>query len=177
MNQKPNKVLIIHGWQADSRSNWFPEAKKFFESKGFEVFMPDCPGNYYPKLDDWLEIIKNYRPDGSWILIGHSLGGVAVLRYLENASQAVAQTILMATPIEPMQFTSLENFFNDEFDFTKIQQNGGKINLIYEKDDEVVPLEHGKILSQKLSAPLEILPGAVHLCRLDIKILERIING
>jgi len=175
-NLKPNKILIVHGWEADSSSNWFPQAKDFFAHKGFQVFVPDCPGNYFPKLEDWLAIIKQYRPDASWILIGHSLGGVALMRYLETAPQPVAQTILTATPIHEMQFTPLKNFFKDGFDFAKIRHNGGKINLIFEEEDEVVPLEHGKILAEKFRAPLEIIPGAIHLCRLKPEILEEMIN-
>lgn len=172
---KPSKILIIHGWEADNQANWFPQAKSYFENKNYEVIVPNFPGEYFPKLDEWLEIIESFSPDENWILVGHSLGGVAIMRYLEKAGKPVAQTVLTATPIDEMQFTPLKNFFMQDFDWEKIRQNAGKINLIYEEGDEVVPLEHGKILSQKLVAPLEIVPGAWHLYKLDMGTLDKII--
>jgi len=174
---KPNKILILHGWEADPQSNWFLDAKNFFQNKGYEVFAPYLPGNYYPRLAEWLRIIKQYHPDEEWILIGHSLGGVAILRFLEQATEMIAQAILTAAPIEPMQFTPIANFFPPEFDYQAIKKNTSKINLIYEADDQMVPLEQGKILSRKLNAPLEIVPGALHLHKLDLRILEKLIDG
>ena len=176
MSRKPSKILIMHGWQADSGSNWFPEAKVFLEKKGFEVFVPDNTGGYSPKLSEWLGRIEQNKPDENWILIGHSLGGVTILKYLEKTNMPVAQTILLATPINEMKFTPLKNFFEQGFDWEKIKQNGGKINLIYELDDQVVPLEHGHILAGKLSAPLTVVPGAIHICRMNVEIIGDIID-
>lgn len=177
MKKKPNKVLIMHGWQADSESNWFPEAKVYLEASGYEVFIPDNPGGYSPKLSEWLQPIEQFEPDENWILIGHSLGGVTILRYLERATKPVARVILAATPINEMRFTPLASFFEKEFDWEKIKINAQKINLVYELDDQVVPLEHGHILAGKLSAPLRVVPGAIHLCRMDVKIIGDIISG
>jgi len=176
MSPKPNKVLILHGWQADSKSNWFPEAKAFLEAKDLEVYTPNCPGNYYPKLDEWLEIIRSYNLDENWILIGHSLGGATILRYLEATDKPVGQVILAATPIAPMKFDPIANFFPKDYDWVKIRQNALKVNLIYEEGDQVVPLDHGQILAKKLSAPLEIIPGAIHLTKMDINVLDKTIN-
>ena len=170
-------MLIVHGWQASSRSNWFPEAKAFFEAKGFLVCAPDLPGDYDPQLSNWLQIVKSFEPDENWILMGHSLGGVAIMRHLEQAKKPVAQTILISTPVNEMKFSPLKDFFAKEFAWEKIKQNAGKINLIYELDDQVVPIEHGHILAGELGVTLETVPGAVHLCQMDINILDKAING
>lgn len=169
------KMLIIHGWEADSRSNWFPRAKTYFEKNGYEVFVPDLPGGYSPNFNAWMEIIKKNSPDKDWIIIGHSLGGVAALRFLETSLKPIKQLILVATPFEKMNFEKLAEFLDKPFDWAQIKKNVSKINLVYESDDPVVPLNHGKQYSKALNASLKVIDGSLHLCRLDPQILNGLI--
>src|SRR3990167_7905498 len=97
-------ILILHGFGASSQDHWFFEAKKIFQRKGHQIFIPDLPGGYFPHRDEWVETIEEFNPDESWVLIGHSLGGIAILRYLEKAKKEISQAILAATPFYSMNF-------------------------------------------------------------------------
>ncbi len=171
------RVLILHGWNATPSEAWFPNACEFFASKNLEVTCPALPGNYFPDFSGWLKAIDDFSPDANSILIGHSLGGVTILQYLSKNDIKVGQIILVATPIEAMDFGQIEPFFADDFNWEKIKKNAQKINLIYEEDDPLVPIEQGKIVAQKLNATLKIVPGGVHLTKLDMKVLEEMIDG
>ena len=50
---KLNNILILHGWNSGSNEHWFMKAKEMFEALGFNVFLPELPGNYYPKKKEW----------------------------------------------------------------------------------------------------------------------------
>ena len=177
MKPKQKRILVLHGWNSGPNEGWFPLVKKYFEPAGYEVVSPDLPGNYFPEYDGWLKAIEDFAPDGNSILIGHSLGGVAILKYLEKAEVPVKQIVLAATPIDSMDFPQIASFFNSSFHWDKIKQNAHKINLINEADDPLVPVEHGHRLAEKLDGELTVLPGGMHLFVLDMKVLEKIIHG
>ena len=176
MQLKSKNILIIHGFESNSREHWFLAAREKFEKEGYKVFVPDMPGTFFPKKDEWVKKIGSFNPDENWILIGHSLGGNAILRYLEIVNRKVAKVILMATPFEPMKFGAIENFFGDEFDWKKIKSNSGKIIVVNEDLDPVVPLEHGKQLSQCLNCQFIIQPGYTHFDKINLDFLEKLIN-
>lgn len=169
-------ILILHGWNASPDLHFFPKAKEKFEQMGYRVEIPALSGGYFPKLDRWLEVIKNLKPDENWVLIGHSLGGVALLKYLETAARPVRQTILLAVPFEAMDFEGIENFFAGGFDWEKIRANCPRFNLLYETDDPVVEKEHGQKYAQNLKGELTIVPGGMHLHNIDLEMLSKLIE-
>jgi len=174
---KPNNILIIHGFESNSKEHWFMRFKEKFEKLGYKVFVPDMPGAFFPKKDEWIKRISDFKPDGNWILIGHSLGGDAILRYLEIADKKVAEVLLIATPYESMKFGAIENFFEKGFDWDAIKNKSDKIIVINEDNDPAVPLEHGRQLSRQLGCQLIVRPGYVHFDKIDINLLERLITG
>lgn len=168
-------ILILHGWNAGPKNNWFMKAKDEWKKKGFMVEVPQLPGNYFPKLDDWLKVIDNFSPDQTWVLIGHSLGGAAILKYLETAYEKVAQAIFIATPFEPMSFNPIANFFADGFDWAKIKSNCSKFVVLNEMDDAVVPIEHGQKLAKALGVKVTEIPGGSHFHNIDLDFLKGLI--
>lgn len=177
INKKKKNILIIHGWESSSREHWYLKFKEKMEKDGFNVFVPDMPGAYFPKKEEWVEKICSYFPDESWTLIGHSLGGVAILRYLEEDVKKISKAILIATPFEPMNFNPIINFFVPDFNFSKIQNNTKNIIIINSEDDPVVPREHGKKYHQKLESRLIFTNGYYHFNNINIELLENIIKN
>ena len=171
------RILVLHGWNSNSQEMWFPSAEAEFASKGYEVTVPDMPGNYFPKYEEWIKTVEDFAPDEESALIGHSLGGVTILRYLEKAVKPVGQVVLVATPIECMNFEQIQTFLDKPFHWEKIKENAEKITLIYESDDPLVPLEHGERLKEKIGGELIVVPGGVHLTKMDMGMLEKIIDG
>jgi len=171
-----NKILMLHGWNASSQTGWFPAAKEKLEKMGYQVFVPDFPGNYYPKKEEWVNVIKNYIKDENWIVITHSLGGVALLRFLEEVHVPISRAILTATPFDEMKFEPINSFFENELNWDIIKKNLGKIDFIYGDEDQIVPLDHGKKYAHKLNAPLYVIPECQHLFTIDLDLLAKLIK-
>jgi predicted alpha/beta hydrolase family esterase len=169
-------ILILHGWESNPREHWYKSAKEKFEKMGYTVYTPELPGAYFPKLAQWIEIIASFHPNENWILIGHSLGGVACLKYLENCDTKVGQTIILASPFDTVNLGAINNFFEADFNFKKIRENCAKFDAIYEDNDPAVPLNHGQKFAEKLNCKLTIVKGYTHLGTMDINILENIIK-
>jgi len=173
--KKPSKILILHGWEGNPNLYWFPLAKKRFEEIGFEVHVPEMPGGYFPKKDEWLKVIDGLNVDENWILIGHSLGGVAILKFLETASKPIAKAILIATPVEPMKFLPISNFFGEGFNWPKIKQNCSNFVVLNENADSVVPVSHGEQLAEALGIKLNVVSGYSHFHKIDLDFLEKLL--
>ncbi len=170
-------LLFLHGWQASPSEHWFPEVKDYFTSKGYRVFIPALSGNYFPKKDNWVKVVSELQPDEDWILIGHSLGGVTVLKFLEITKKPIAQSVLIATPFDAMKFGAIENFFETGFDWKKIKANCSKFDIINEDNDPAIPLEHGQKFAKNLGGRLHVVRGFTHFHDIDLDLLDKIIKN
>ncbi len=171
------RVLIVHGWGSNSKEHWFLQEKERLEKLGYEVSAPDMPNASQPIKEEWVLVIEDFAPDENSILIGHSLGGTAILRYLEKTDRSVAKAILIATPIRQLKmdydFSPIENFFKPEFNWQKIKQNCKKFIILNQTNDPWVPLKHGKNLARYLDGELEIVEGSNHFDTIDFQLLEK----
>lgn len=172
------RVIIIHGWESNSREQWFPEAKKVFEKVGHDVSIPDMPDTNMPIKEKWIQIIRAYSPDPSTILIGLSLGGTAILRYLEQAEAPIETAMILGAPIYSIGATPIDNFFMPEFDWLKMRRSAKHFFLVYQRDDPVVPFQQGEDLARALGVSLMAADGDDHFEAIDTKwLLETVEPG
>ncbi len=161
------RAIIIHGYTGHPEKNWFPWLKRELETKGFEVSVPAMPHANAPQLSEWLPTLQSVisEPDEETYLIGHSLGGITILRYLETMkeNQKIGGALLVAGFSRPIHFTELNNFFGTPLDYEKCRRSARSIVCINSDNDEHVPLEDGEIMRDKLSAKLIVVPNAGHL--------------
>ena len=175
--QAKNRVLILHGWESNSREHWFLQAKQRLEKLGLQVSVPDMPNTLLPKSTEWVNVIEEFHPDENSVLVGHSLGGTAVLRYLEKAEKHIALAILIATPIRELGegFWPVINFLKPDFIWQRIKRSCEKIVVIDQTQDDAVPLQHGKDLSEYVGGELIVIEGSNHFDTIDFSLLEKYI--
>lgn len=171
------KVLIIHGWEASSKDHWFLEEKARLEKLGYTVTVPDMPDTFHPKKEEWVKVIKDFDPDENSILIGHSLGGVAILRYLEETTNKVGKCIFIATPIRKLGagYEGIKNFLEGDFNWSKIKNSSEKFIIFNQTKDPCVPLQHGKDLADYINGELVAIEGNDHFDKIDFELLEKYI--
>ena len=139
------------------------------EKKDCKVFVPQFPDpreNHH--LEDWLKVLKRYEKhiDKQSILVGHSLGGLFLLRVLEKLEHPVAAAFFVAAPVgvKPiLYYGSDEKFSGFKFDWEKIR-NGAEYFKVYHSDnDPYVSLRNGEELAKQLGIDLTFIPNAGHL--------------
>lgn len=98
-------------------------------------------------------------------MVGHSLGVVAILRYLESfpPKQKIGGAVLVAGFPESIGYKELETFFANPLDYEKIKNSAKKFIAINSDDDPYVPLKKGEILRDKLGAEFIVVPNGSHL--------------
>lgn len=178
------KVFIFHGLGGSSKSSWIPWLKKEIEKRGNNVFVPNFPNSkclylkatlkdIFPSIkidrfENWYHFFQNNfpQPDKDSILIGHSLGGVFLLKLLEKNDNPVKAAIF----ISPSIGITHHRFYRTVFDFTdgfsfewrKIRSNASKFEIFHSDNDLTVPFENGKKLAQQLKIELNLIPNAGH---------------
>ncbi len=162
------RAVIIHCWGGTSQYAWYPWAKAELEKQGYQVIVPDMPNTEEPKLKEWLPKLQEVigTPDEELVLIGHSLGTVTIMRYLENlpAGQRVKKAILVAAFSDSLGFKELENFFKAPLELPKIKpktENG--FVVIQSDNDPYIAEQYGRQLEEELGAKLIIKHNAGHM--------------
>ncbi|MEK7603137.1 MAG: alpha/beta hydrolase [Patescibacteria group bacterium] len=162
------RAIIVHCWGGNSDYAWYPWVKQQLESKGYYVVVPNMPDPDPPVLKTWLPHLQSVagKPDNELLLIGHSIGTVTIMRYLESLSddQRVGKVILVAGFTDQLGFKELENFFESRLDFGKIKTKTKDGFVIIQSDnDPFVSEQYGNRLKEELNAELIIKNNAGHM--------------
>lgn len=109
----------------------------------YEVLSLQMPNKFNAKYIEWKIWFDKYVPffDKDIILIGHSLGGIFLAKYLaENEiNKNIVATLLVAPPFDDKDSDySLVDFILPA-DMCKLEKQGGKIIFYHSKDDPIVP--------------------------------------
>ncbi len=127
--------------------------------------MPDTDE---PRLDKWLPCLRQLiaNPDDELVLVGHSIGTVTIMRYLETlaANEQVGKVILVAGFTDQLGFEELENFFDTKLNFAKIKTKSSHGYAVIQSDnDPYVSEQYGIRLKTELNAKLIIKHNAGHM--------------
>ena len=164
------KVIIIHGFQGNPSGGWKGWLKTQLEQKGIEVIAPQFPDPDHPKKAAWVKQLAKVagKPSKDTIIIGHSLGCPAILRYLETLKddEMIGGAVLVAGPITTKR-KELKSFFTKPFDYKKIKKHCKSFIAINSDDDYHIPLEHGKTYKKELGAKLIIKKKHKHFGSAD----------
>ncbi len=154
------RVFLIHGWEGYPEEGWRPWLKKELEKKGFIVNVPTMPCTKHPKMNEWVtHLIKIIgEPDENCYFVGHSLGCIAILRYLERlrGNQKIGGVILVAGFISDLGYEELKSFFMKPIDWDKIKSHCAQFIAIHSDNDQYVSLHYGKLFKEKLNAEIII---------------------
>ncbi len=146
------KIILVHGKDTDPSQKRYPHFIDDIKDAWINAFAPHLPHSSDPLLPEWLGELGNLNIDEDTILVWHSLGGVAILRYLEKTQQKVKKVILVATN-DSIYSESSNGFFSDkDYDYTLLQSVCHDYVVYHSTDDERVPFLHGEKIAKWLNA-------------------------
>lgn len=169
------RVIIVHGWSGNPKSDWLPWLSEQLEAKGFSVIAPAMPNPDEPEMESWVTTLSEAvgTVDNNTYFVGHSIGCQTILRYLETVSVPVGGAVFVAG------WFSLENLEDEDaraiaepwietpIDITKVKNVLKKSTLIISDNDPYGAFEENKHKFAELGSRIVILPGAEHICEGD----------
>ncbi len=161
------RAIIVHCWEGTPEYCWYPSVKKELEAKGFEVKVPAFPDTEHPKQNAWVPyLVKEIgQPDENLYLIGHSVGCITIMRYLETLpeNQRVGGVVFVAGFTEDLGYDEIKTFFETPVDFEKIKSSSKNgFAAIHSDNDPHVDLKYADIFKEKLDAEITIKHNMGH---------------
>lgn len=163
------RVFLIHGWEGTPNNHWFPWLKAELIARGFKVFAPAMPHADLPKISEWLAMIREWvgKPDLETFFVGHSLGCIATLRYLETLAPkaVVGGAVFVAGFHKDLGIPQIQDFFQSPVSIEKARKHSYKFACIFSDDDKYIPLANSFELAQELGARTMLEKGRRHFMK------------
>lgn len=156
------RVVLLHGKNKTADDAWYPWIKAECSARTIECTVPALTTEEVPRIADWLADIDAVHPDEETILIGHSRGGMAALRWLEQPDRPVKRVILVATNGAHLVDAAGGDFYSGAYDFETIRHNCADIVLLHSRDDEWVPYVAAQYNAEHLGGRLISLENKNH---------------
>jgi len=171
--KKKTQILIIHGGMTfknkkdylhflktrkisiEPKIRWSNNYLTKKLGKNFEIIKPRMPLQDNAKYNDWKIYFERYFPylRNNIILIGSSLGGIFLAKYLSENKfpKKILSTYLICPPFDnTLPGEDLVGGFKLKSDLSLIEKNSKNLNLLFSKDDDVVPVSHAEKFRKKL---------------------------
>jgi len=171
------RAVIVHGWDGCPEEGWFPWLKRELEKKGFEVQVPAMPEPAEPKIETWVPYLAEIvgEPDENTILVGHSIGCQAIIRYLETLPEnaKIGGVVFVAGWFTLMNLkTDREKeiaklWLEMPIDFEKVKKHTKNFFAVFSDNDDVVPLNNKEMFEERLGAKAVVEHGKGHFSDSD----------
>jgi predicted alpha/beta hydrolase family esterase len=122
-------AIILHGMpsreeyfnpdtKSQSNAHWLPWLQKNLTINGVLAQTPEMPAPYHPDYKAWTALFEQFTINEDTLLIGHSLGGGFLVRWLSENKVRVGKVVLVAPWIDPdhEETESVGDFFDFEID-------------------------------------------------------------
>lgn len=149
------KIILLpgNGGASPTKDHWFPWLISELRKLDLPVIARDMPDTQMAHMHIWLPFIETkLKADQNSIIIGHSSGGVAALRYLENHR-------LFGTIVVGVNHTDLgipeeqeAGWYNAPWHWDQIKQNAGFIAQFASTDDPYIPVTEPRYIHEQLKS-------------------------
>ena len=146
------KVIFVPGNGGGSpKDNWFPYLKEELEKLNINVVASEFPDNELAREAYWVPFLKkNLHADDQTILIGHSSGAIAAMRFAE-ADRLLGSVLVGAYHTDlGLSTEKLSGYFNRPWNWESIAQNQKWIVQFASIDDPWIPIEEARFVHEKL---------------------------
>mgnify|MGYP001583051739 CR=1 FL=1 len=153
------RVYLVHGWEASSKSDFFPWLKKELEKK-------NMPNTEEPKIEEWVGFLKKKikEIDKETVFIGHSIGCQAVLRFLETLPKDVkVKKVILVAPWMQLDKERIKEegeevrkivrpWMETPINWKKVRSHCIEFICIFSDNDPYVPLSNRELFKKRLNA-------------------------
>lgn len=133
--------------------NWFPYLQEELPRIGIEVVASEFPDNILARSAYWLPFIKDeLKADENSILIGHSSGAIAAMRFAED--NRIYGSILVGTYHSDLgiEAEKISGYFDKPWNWKAIANNQNWVAIYASTDDPWIPIAEPRVVAQSLNA-------------------------
>jgi uncharacterized protein len=146
-------AMIIPGnGGADVSEIWIPYVKQELENVGFTVIAKNMPDAELARKKYWLPFIDQHVADNeNIILVGHSSGAVAAMRYAEaHKVQGVILVCACHTDLG-LESERVSGYYDTPWQWDIIKKNASWIVQFASTNDPFIPIEEARFIHKQLN--------------------------
>lgn len=147
------KAILIPGNGGGSpQDNWFPWLEGELSKLGIEVINVQFPDPKLARKEFWLPFIKNLGADETTILIGHSSGALAALRYAET--NTILGSVLVGVYHTDLGYDSEKQsgYFDTAWNWEATKKKQKWVIQFASTDDPFIPIEEARYIHENLDS-------------------------
>ncbi|XP_019399605.1 PREDICTED: putative hydrolase RBBP9 [Crocodylus porosus] len=177
----PNKAVIVPGNGAGNVeiSNWYGWVQKQLEKMpGFQCLLRNMPDPITARESIWLPFMESeLHCDKQTIIIGHSSGAAAAMRYSET--HQVYAIILVSAYTSDLGDNNerASGYFNRSWQWEKIKSNCRRIIQFGSTDDPFLPWSEQQEVADGLAAELHKYTDRGHFQNTQFQELVSVVKG
>ncbi len=165
-----NKGYIFHGYHSGPDANWFPWLEKQAKAKlGINLTRLSLPNPNDPNVKEWDAYADQHAPaEDNLVIIGHSLGVIAALRYINQHDIKHARVILVSGFDEHLPlYPELDLWIEDPIKYADLNKKVDKATVFTAVDDLIVPYPYALAVARHLQSKAILYPKGGHLNKED----------
>lgn len=169
-NMRKKQVLFVHSGGPQGLHEGSSDLLAWLKlalGRPYEVFCPPMPDPEQPVYENWKTTLEKQLADldNGLILIGHSLGGSVILKFLseEKISKRIDGLFMVGSPFWGRQNWNVNEYILKKNFATFLPEIPG-IFIYHSKQDAVVPFKHLSYYATKLPfATIRAIESSEHL--------------
>lgn len=145
------KAILIHGNGGCTAADyWLPWVERELRAVGLDVINFTFPDNVKARARFWLPHLEALDADDQTILIGHSSGAVAAMRYAET--HKLLGSILVGVCHTDLgdPFEAASGYYATPWDWPAIRANQQWIAIYGSSDDPHIPIAEPRFVAAEL---------------------------
>jgi len=145
------KVILIHGNGGSTADDlWLPYLDREFTALGLDVINQTFPDNVRARAQYWLPFLEELGADDHTILIGHSSGAVAAMRYAET--HRLLGSVLVGVCHSDLGDAgeAASGYYREPWAWQKIRENQNWIAIYHSTDDPHIPAAEPRFIAAQL---------------------------
>ena len=145
------KAILIHGNGGCTAGDiWLPWVERELTALGLDVINRTFPDNVKARARYWLPFIEELGADENTILIGHSSGAVAAMRYAET--HRLRGSILVGVCHTDLgdSFEAASGYYAARWQWPRIRENQDWMAIYNSTDDPHIPIAEPRFIAKQL---------------------------
>ncbi|OGN28085.1 MAG: hypothetical protein A3A33_04065 [Candidatus Yanofskybacteria bacterium RIFCSPLOWO2_01_FULL_49_25] len=147
-----NVIFIPGNGGGSTKENWFPYVQSELEKLGLTVIAEQFPDPDLARAEYWLPFLEKLGTDEHTILIGHSSGALAAMRYAEHHNILGSVLVGVAHTDGGDVKEKASGYFDTPWDWVAIKRNQQWIIEFHSTDDPYIAVAEARFVHDKLDA-------------------------
>ena len=171
------KVILLHGNGGCTAGDfWYPAVERALADAGWPVINRTFPDNHKARARFWLPFLESLGADEHTILVGHSSGAVAAMRYAET--HRLLGSILVGVCHTDLGdgFEAASGYYDQPWSWSAIRSNQNWVAILNSTDDPHIPIAEPRFVAAQLKCSYFEFNNRGHFTDRDLPEVPAFIN-